>query len=77
MKSSEDVRALWHEAKAAGAGDGILDELGAIEASLPAPKKVEPAEGWAPVAEPGDFVEVEPGVYAEQGTPAALEGEQS
>jgi phage recombination protein Bet len=81
LRKSEDVRALWREAQAAGAEASVLDELLQIESSLPAPKveATEHPEGWAPVepvAEPGDFVEVEPGVYAEQGTPAVLAGDE-
>jgi hypothetical protein len=80
-KTSEDVARCGVRLRRLVLRRQVLDELLQIESSLPAPK-AEPAEhpeGWAPVepaAEPGDFVEVEPGVYAEQGTPAVLAGDE-
>lgn len=67
LTSRDEVRALFLEAKAAGEPEGVLDELGAIGASLPGPVDVEPVTEWA-TAEPGasEWVEGPDGEFVEQ-----------
>lgn len=81
MRTRDDVRALFIEAKAAGAPEGVLDELGAIEGSLPEEEQSAPVREWA-IAEPGasEWVEGPDGEFIERALDAAdadLEGQNS
>lgn len=74
LTERDAVHALLLEATAAGAPVQVLEELGAIERTLPAPEA--PVEDWATAAIPGDgeWREESPGVFVEPGADEGVAG---
>lgn len=76
MRTRDEVRALYLEGVAAGAPVAVLEELTAIERTLPDPDAGAPTSSgeWAePAVSDEGWVETSPGVFVEADTPAVLD----